>query len=237
MSTNKEYISKNNLQRKLIYNYTPFTLLDYPDKTACILWFAGCNMRCSYCYNPEIVNGKGKLSFEEVKTFLQSRKQFLDAVVLSGGECLLSEGIVDIIFEIKKMGFLIKVDTNASRPELLRNLIKNELIDYVSLDFKATKAKIFNVTKSDFYGEFISSLQILLDSNIKYEVRTTIHSVLLDRGDISEMVNILSDLGYRGKYFIQNFRNHSQTLGNPGPSFYNFNLIECSNDLIQVLER
>lgn len=237
MSTNKEYISKNNLQRKLIYSHTPFTLLDYPDKAACILWFAGCNMRCSYCYNPEIVNGKGKLSFEEIKKFLNSRKQLLDAVVLSGGECLLSEGIMDIIIELKKMGFLVKVDTNASRPELLRNLIENKLIDYVSLDFKATKAKIFNVTKTDFYGEFISSLLILLNSNIHYEVRTTIHSVLLDRDDISEMVSILAELGYRGKYYVQNFRNHSQTLGNPGPSFYLFNPGECSNELIQVVER
>jgi pyruvate formate lyase activating enzyme len=127
------------------------------------------------------VNGKGKLSFEEIKKFLNSRKQLLDAVVLSGGECLLSEGIMDIIIELKKMGFLVKVDTNASRPELLRNLIENKLIDYVSLDFKATKAKIFNVTKTDFYGEFISSLLILLNSNIHYEVRTTIHSGIIHK--------------------------------------------------------
>ncbi|MBK8373283.1 MAG: 4Fe-4S cluster-binding domain-containing protein [Saprospiraceae bacterium] len=79
-------------------------MLDYPDKTACILWFAGCNMRCSYCYNPEIVSGKGKYSFEDIKIFLHSRKHLLDAVVLSGGECLLSNGIKDIIMEIKAVG-------------------------------------------------------------------------------------------------------------------------------------
>ncbi|MBK6365053.1 MAG: anaerobic ribonucleoside-triphosphate reductase activating protein [Saprospiraceae bacterium] len=237
MNTNKEFISRNSLQRKIIYSYTPFTLLDYPDKTACILWFAGCNMRCSYCYNPEIVSGKGKYTYEDIKIFLHSRKQLLDAVVLSGGECLLSNGIKDIIMEIKRMGFFVKVDTNASRPDLLGDLIDKNQIDYVALDFKATKAKIFHMTKTDFYHEFLDSLSVLLKSNIKFEVRTTIHSALLNGDDIYEMVNILSELGYCGKYFIQNFRDHSRTLGNPGPSFYDFDLSKCSNKSIQVIER
>ncbi|MBK7523767.1 MAG: hypothetical protein IPI53_06290 [Saprospiraceae bacterium] len=78
---------------------------------------------------------------------------------------------------------------------------------------------------------------VLLKSNIKFEVRTTIHSALLNGDDIYEMVNILSELGYCGKYFIQNFRDHSRTLGNPGPSFYDFDLSKCSNKSIQVIER
>ncbi|MBK7697582.1 MAG: 4Fe-4S cluster-binding domain-containing protein [Saprospiraceae bacterium] len=69
MNTNKEHIFKKSFQKKLIYNLTPFTLLDYPDKTAIILWFAGCNMRCTYCYNPEIVTGKGKYTFDDIKAF------------------------------------------------------------------------------------------------------------------------------------------------------------------------
>ena len=70
---------------KSVSNITPFTLLDYPDKTACILWYAGCNMRCLYCYNPEVVFGKGKFSFPEMVSFLETRKGLLDAVVFSGG--------------------------------------------------------------------------------------------------------------------------------------------------------
>lgn len=237
MSTNNEYISKNSYQRKLIYSITPFTLLDYPDKTACIIWFAGCNMRCTYCHNPEIVTGKGKYSFDDVKTFLLSRQHLLDAVVMSGGECLLSEGIIDIITEIKSMGYLVKVDTNGSRPETLKHLINKQLIDYVAMDFKATIAKTFHITKADFYAEFISCLDILLKSDIQFEVRTTVHSALLDQNDIDEMVITLEELGYRGKYYIQHFRNQSETIGNPGPSFCNFNFIDCSNKIIEVIER
>lgn len=237
MSTNNEYISKNSYIRKLIYSITPFTLLDYPDKTACIIWFAGCNMRCTYCYNPEIVTGKGKYSFDDVKNFLLSRQYLLDAVVMSGGECLLSDGIIDIITEIKSMGYLVKIDTNGSRPETLKQLINKQLIDYVALDFKATKAKTFHITKSDFYAEFIASLGILLKSDIQFEVRTTIHSCLLDQSDIQEMINELSALGYSGKYYIQHFRNESETIGNPGPSFCSFNFIDCSNKIIEVIER
>lgn len=213
MNTNKEYISKSSLHRKLIYSISSFTLLDYPDKAACILWFAGCNMRCSYCYNPEIVTGKGKYTFEDIRKFLISRQHLLDAVVMSGGECLLSDGIKDIIGEIKSLGYLVKIDTNGSKPEILKDLINNQLIDYVALDFKATKAKMFQITKADFYSEFMASLDILLQSDIQYEVRTTVHSALLDQTDIQEMGTILSKLGYSGKYFIQHFRNGTPTLG------------------------
>ena len=88
---------------KPIYNITPFTLLDYPDKSACIIWYSGCNMRCLYCYNPEIVLGKGSTSFPEAISFLQKRQGLLDAVVFSGGECLLHKNIVAQIKEIKEI--------------------------------------------------------------------------------------------------------------------------------------
>lgn len=102
--------------KKLIHSITPFTLLDYPDRTACILWFAGCNMKCSYCYNPEVIFGKGKYSLSEITSFLNQRMQLLDGVVLSGGECLLYPDVIDIMRELKQLGFLIKVDTNGSMP-------------------------------------------------------------------------------------------------------------------------
>ena len=112
-----------------IYSITPFTLLDYAHKSACILWFAGCNMRCLYCYNPEIVLGKGSISFEKALGFLRSRKILLDGVVFSGGECLLHKNIIELIAEVKKMGFLVKIDTNGSQPKVLKSLIEKQLID------------------------------------------------------------------------------------------------------------
>jgi pyruvate formate lyase activating enzyme len=120
-----------------VYNITPFTLLDYPDKTACIVWFAGCNMRCVYCYNVDIVRGKGRMSYDEVYGFLDTRRGLLDAVVLSGGECLMHRSIESFIIELKKRNLLVKIDTNGSYPLVLSKLINEQLIDYVALDFKA----------------------------------------------------------------------------------------------------
>ncbi|HMT53066.1 MAG TPA: anaerobic ribonucleoside-triphosphate reductase activating protein [Saprospiraceae bacterium] len=237
MNTNKEHIFKKSLQKKLIYNLTPFTLLDYPDKTAIILWFAGCNMRCTYCYNPEIVTGKGKYTFDDIKAFLASRKGFIDAIVLSGGECLLYDGVKDIIAAIKSMGFLVKIDTNGSRPDILQDLIKERLIDYVALDFKATKHKVSAITDADYYDEFIACMRIMLKSDIHYEVRTTVHSALLRAYDIRNMVNILSSIGYTGAYYLQHFRCAVQTIGNPGISAYDIELSTLSNDKIQIIER
>ena len=115
---------------KPIYNITPFTLLDYPNHSACIFWYAGCNMRCLYCYNPEIVLGKGAITFFETISFLKTRQGLLDAVVFSGGECLMHKKIVQQIQEIKAMGFLVKIDTNGSKPAVLKQLIDENLIDY-----------------------------------------------------------------------------------------------------------
>ena len=133
---------------KPIYNITPFTLLDYPDKSACIFWYAGCNMRCLYCYNPEIVLGKGTTTFSEAISFLKSRQGLLDAVVFSGGECLIHKNILDQIKTVKELGFLIKIDTNGSNPNVLKQLIERNLIDYVALDFKGTKNNFQQITRS-----------------------------------------------------------------------------------------
>ena len=151
MNTNNEPTLENVnldfLNKKAIHSFTPFTLLDYPDKSACILWFAGCNMKCDYCYNPEIVFGKGTFYFSEIISFLKSRSNLLDAVVFSGGECLIHKDIITFIKLVKNLGFLIKVDTNGSQPKVLEKLIKEKLIDYVALDFKGPKEKFFAITK------------------------------------------------------------------------------------------
>ena len=216
MNTNNvpilENITPDFLNKKVVHSYTPFTLLDYPDKSACILWFAGCNMKCDYCYNPEIVFGKGMFSFSEIYSFLKSRKNLLDAVVFSGGECLIHKDIIQFIKLVKNLGFLIKVDTNGSQPKVLEKLIKEQLIDYVALDFKGTKEKFFAITKSDFYSQFLSSFQLLQLSMVPFEIRTTYHSSLLNPEDIISMQEILLELGYDKTYYLQNFRNYQNTI-------------------------
>jgi pyruvate formate lyase activating enzyme len=198
--------------KKIVHSITAFTLLDYPDHTACILWFAGCNMKCSYCYNPEIVFGKGSYSIPEIGSFLEKRKGLLDAVVFSGGECLLYKESIELMVLIKRMGFLIKVDTNGSKPERLQEAIALGLIDFVALDFKATKAKFKEITEKNYYKHFLDCLSLLQMTQTPFEVRTTIHSELLEEEDLKEMIQVLKSKNYFGNYYLQPFINGVETL-------------------------
>jgi pyruvate formate lyase activating enzyme len=199
-----------------IYDLTPFTMLDFPDRIACIIWFSGCNMRCQYCHNPEIVKGKsGKLKAEDVLSFLRDRRGLLEGVVLSGGEATLYEGIIAFARTVKKMGYAIKLDTNGTRPDIIRRMLDEDLLNYVALDYKAPAGKFKNVTGLEDKKAFDTSLNILCRQLfVPMEVRTTVHTSLLDEGDIMRIVLDLKEKGYRGKYYLQNFRSPiTATLG------------------------
>lgn len=169
-------------------------------------------MRCLYCYNPEIVLGKGTISFTEVISFLKTRIGLLNAVVFSGGECLIHKNILEHIELVKKMGFLVKIDTNGSSPKVLKKLLDANVIDYVALDYKALPNKFKTITKSNLFAEFEASLELLNSSKIKYEIRTTYHSELCSNADLIEMQNYLNNKGYTGNFYVQNFSNGSETL-------------------------
>ena len=237
MNTNNELISLKENVSKPIYSLTPFTLLDYPHKSACILWFAGCNMRCLYCYNPEIVLGKGSLSFEKILSFLNSRKNLLDAVVFSGGECILHKNIIQLIAEVKKMGFLVKIDTNGSSPEVMQQLLNQHLIDYIALDYKAPKSKFQAITQSDLYNPFEKTLDLILEAKIPFEVRTTYHSDLLTEDDLKEMVAFLESKNYSGNYYIQYFKNNVETLSKLERSNNNIDFEKLSTPSIKIVLR
>lgn len=217
-----------------IYSITPFTLLDYAHQSACILWFAGCNMRCLYCYNPEIVLGKGSISFEKALTFLRSRINLLDGVVFSGGECLLHKNILELIMEVKKMGFNIKIDTNGSQPKILEKLIHKQLIDYVALDFKALPSEFEKITQSALFDAFEKSLQIVLENQLPFEVRTTIHSDLIPEKDIRKMIGYLEAHNYTGNYYLQHFVNEVPTLEKLGYSNKKIEEKTLSTETIKV---
>jgi pyruvate formate lyase activating enzyme len=237
VNTNNELILQKESVAKPIYSLTPFTLLDYPHKSACILWFAGCNMRCLYCYNPEIVLGKGTISTEKVLSFLQSRKNLLDAVVFSGGECLLHKNILSLIEAVKKMGFLVKIDTNGSKPEILQQLIKNKWIDYVALDFKATPSHFEKITQSKLFLPFEQSLQLLIKNEFPFEVRTTVHSDLISEKEIRVMISYLETNNYNGNYYLQYFKNNVTTLSKLDYSNTKLDCTKLSTKSIEVILR
>lgn len=237
MNINNVPILKKARPVQPIYNITPFTLLDYPDKTACIIWFAGCNMRCLYCYNPEIVLGKGKCSFDDAEAFLDSRKSLLDGVVLSGGECTMHQNIIPFVQKIKAMGFAVKIDTNGSKPLVLQQLIDLDLIDYVALDFKALPLKFQYITQSHWFLEFEDSLALLMASNIAFEIRTTAHSELIAAPELAKMVLYLEGKGFEGNYYVQHYINDVPTLAAMGHSYQNWTAKMLSTQKIQVILR
>ena len=199
-----------------IYSVTPFTMLDFPNKTSCIIWFTGCNMRCSYCHNPQIVKGKGRGTVEDVMKFLHKRRGLLDGVVLSGGEASSYPALGEFIRTIKALGYAIKLDTNGLRPDMIHEFLEKGFLDYIALDYKAPSHKFKKVTGVEKFKKFSETLDLLCHQpHIPFEVRTTVHTGLMNEGDIVEIINDLECREYSGTYSIQNFRadNNRPTLG------------------------
>lgn len=197
-----------------IYDITPFTMTDYQGELSCIVWFSGCNMRCVYCYNIDAVLNHGNITNEQLLEFLQQRVGKLSGVVFSGGECTLSEDFLNLARNVKSLGYKLKVDTNGTNPDIIKQAIEENLIDYIALDFKAYNDKFIKITKSNLYSKFEQTLQYLININFKFEVRTTVHSEFLNEDDISQMAQYLEKLGYKNNYYLQNFlqTNHNFTM-------------------------
>ncbi len=224
-------ISKElNLSKKIVYDITKFTTLDYKDNLACIIWFISCNMRCQYCYNCNIIEAKeGNYLLSDLFSFLEKRVGLLDAVVLSGGEATV-HNLIPICKKIKAMGFKIKLDTNGVNFDLIRQLVDENYLDYIALDFKATKDKFKTITSSNSFDEFLKTLKYLLKIKFDFEVRTTLHGDLLQEEDINEIISILFNLGYKKDFYIQNFLN-VETYANLGEAKTIFNKNKLSNKL------
>lgn len=202
-----------------VYNVTPFTMLDYPGHTACIIWLSGCNMRCPYCHNPQIVRGKGTLGIQDALGFLKKRAGILDAVVLSGGEATLYPDLRQLVREIKNLGYLVKIDTNGTRPDVLIPLLNEKLIDYIALDYKAPFYKFEALTRMKRFTPFLQTLDALCHRETPFEIRTTVHSSLLNESDINAIMDDLTHRQYKGTYYIQNYVNNGQkTLLTLSPS-------------------
>ena len=202
-----------------LYNITPFTLLDFPNEMSCIVWFAGCNMRCVFCHNPDIVQSKGDKDESELIDFLKTRVGKLTGVVFSGGEPTLYQGLDDLVKRVRDMGFKTKLDTNGSRPEVLRVLLRDKLLDYVAMDYKCVPEKTEELLgNSKYWDDFRISLKAMIhaakDKKLKFEIRTTFHTGLMVESDLNWIIDDLDKLGYEGTYYIQNIASTGEkTLG------------------------
>lgn len=193
-----------------------FTLIDYPGHLACTLFLYGCNFKCGFCHNPELVlSPVGKDYTEnEILKFLEKRKGQLEGVCITGGEPLLT---LDVSFlkKIKDLGYKIKLDTNGSFPELLEELIKDGLIDYVAMDIKSSKDNYNKITNSDIDLKKIEkSIKIIASLLDYYEFRTTILDDVHTEKELEEIAKWISQLcaGKPKRYTLQGFKNQGKFI-------------------------
>ncbi len=190
----------------LIGGLHKLSLIDYPGKLSAVIFTRGCNFRCPYCHNPELIESNGGDFIEEDKilSFLDERKGKLDGVVVTGGEPTLQSEIVEFLERIKRLGFLVKLDTNGSYPERIKELIDRKLLDYIAMDIKAPLDKYNRITLTSIdTGRIVESIYLIMNSGIDYEFRTTAVRSLLSRDDFSKIGEMIKS----AKLFaLQEFR-------------------------------
>lgn len=186
------------------------SFLDYPAQISSVIFTAGCNYHCHYCHNSQLINFKceNPVCESEIFEFLQSRKGMIDAVVISGGEPTCHKDLPELICKIKDMDFLIKLDTNGTNFEMLKQLIENKQIDYVAMDIKAPLNKYEMIVGKDADENVEKSINLLINSKIKYEFRTTF-SNKLNKEDLIEIAKCVK--GAKVIYFQKcNLKNAEQ---------------------------
>jgi len=181
------------------------SLIDYPEKISAIIFTQGCNFRCPYCHNPELILGTSNSFMDEstVLNFLASRQGKLDGVVITGGEPTLHKSLPEFIKQIKDLDFLIKLDTNGSNPAMLQELLNKNLIDYVAMDIKAPIEKYVTIAGDKVNTEnILKSIEILKKSGIEHEYRTTVVKSLLSPADFEGIGQTIQGAD---KYYLQRF--------------------------------
>ncbi len=184
------------------------TLLDFPNHVACTVFFQGCNFRCPFCQNKDLVLENEPIQAitnEEFFNFLKTRKGFLDGVCITGGEPLIHDDIDDFIKEIKQMGLKVKLDTNGFNPKKLKQLVLDGLVDYVAMDVKnsLTNYALTTGCKKMNLDNIMESINFLLEGTVDYEFRTTVVKEFHKKADFIEISNMLKGCK---KYFLQGFQ-------------------------------
>lgn len=181
------------------------SLIDYPGKISAIIFTQGCNFRCPYCHNPELNFNKGAATImaAPLLKFLKSRIGKLDGIVITGGEPTLQEDLLEFIKQIKEMGFLVKLDTNGTNPQMLQKLLDEKLIDYIAMDIKAPIWKYSGAVKTRVNTKnILNSINILKKSDIDFEFRTTVVKSQLLPEDFEEIGKMIEGAK---KYYLQRF--------------------------------
>ena len=195
-----------------IQGYQKLTLLDFPGKVACTVFTGGCNLRCPFCHNATLVNSPhDSLNMEdEVLDYLSRRKGLLDGVCITGGEPLLQPDLIDFMKKIKALGLAIKLDTNGSFPERLKEILDTGLVDFVAMDVKSSPEGYAKAIGCEMeFSKFEESIKLLKLCGISHEFRTTAVKGIHTPSDFLKISEILGD----EPYFIQGFVDSGNLLG------------------------
>jgi pyruvate formate lyase activating enzyme len=186
--------------------FEKFTLIDYPTKVACMVYTIGCNFRCPYCHNPELVDETctTRIPEKEILEFLDTRMGMLDGVVITGGEPTMhGEKLLSFMKEVKKRGFLVKLDSNGTHPDILRQAIDEHLVDYIAMDIKSPLAKYTQtVARPVDVLSIKKSITLIKESGIPHEFRTTVVKSMLSFEDFE---TIGKEIQGAQNYYLQKF--------------------------------
>jgi anaerobic ribonucleoside-triphosphate reductase activating protein len=190
------------------------SLVDYDQKISCTLFTAGCNFRCPFCHNSDLViyaKNVQYIPFSEILDYLNKRKGLLDAVVITGGEPTLMPDLKEKIIEIRKLGYKIKLDTNGSNPDILKDLVESGLIDYVAMDIKNSSTSYAKTTGVENLNlsKINESINYLLSGAVDYEFRTTLVAEFHTENDIMLIAKMIQGAK---RYYLQKFINNTNCI-------------------------
>lgn len=171
------------------------SVIDFPGKVSCVLFCAGCNFKCPYCHNPDLISVANPplMTVDQFFEFLAQRRNFLDGVVVTGGEPTLDDNILTLCRGIKEQGMDVKLDTNGSRPAMLEKLIDAKLVDYIAMDIKTRPANYTQLAGKNFDTDRIrASIRTIKHSGRPYEFRTTCVRPFVDEAIIRKMADLIS---------------------------------------------
>lgn len=195
-----------------IGGYQKTSLIDYPGKISAVVFVAGCNFRCPYCHNSDLVLNPDSLPTvpeEEVFAYLSKRRGLIGGVCITGGEPTLQKDLFDFVGKIKDLGLLVKLDTNGSNSSTLSNMVEDGLVDFVALDVKAPLdhryAKSVGLENFDV-SSVLHSVEELVTSDVDFELRTTVVPGLHSEEDLLDLAQQLSKVAPKAKWFLQNFQ-------------------------------
>lgn len=209
------------------------TLLDYPGKVACTIFTGGCNFRCPFCHNADLVTGKPEVTVtgEEIFQFLRKRQGLLDGVCISGGEPLLQPDLEDFIRGVRSLGYSVKLDTNGSMPDKLESLAEKGLLDYVAMDLKNAPEHYGRTIGAETYdvGNIDRSIRFLMGGEIPYEFRTTVVREFHQKADFEEMGRWIEGAD---QYFLQQFMDSGHVIA-PGLHAYDEKILFQALEIVK----